>query len=132
MAKKTAVLLDDADFLTQEATEESQPGVYPQEDGTVKVVLDVTLKKANGDEIAEITITRAPTVDELAKLKTDSARFDLMMLKDDAHMKLMPSITQPQITEGIFKKMSLFDQTNLMSGVASHFLPRPKRESKKG
>lgn len=97
------------------------PGVYPQDDGTQKVVLDMPLK--SGDkEIWVVTLLRAPSAGESDKA---GGRAALLNMSDSAHMAVLPAITEPSISANIYRRMLLsspLDTTNLMVAVNSFFL----------
>ena len=97
------------------------PGVYPQDDGTQKVVLDMPLK--SGDkEIWVVTLLRAPSAGESDKA---GGRAALLNMSDSAHMAVLPAITEPSISANIYRRMLLsspLDTTNLMVAVYSFFL----------
>lgn len=101
--------------------EQEMPGVYPQDDGTQKVVLDMPLK--SGDkEIWVVTLLRAPSAGESDKA---GGRAALLNMSDSAHMAVLPAITEPSISANIYRRMLLnspLDTTNLMVAVNSFFL----------
>lgn len=116
-----AILLDEPGAVPQDNQDPGalmDPGVYPQDDGTVHVVLDVPLKRGEGAEIYTVKLLRAPTPAE-----TDKAGGRVMVLQmyDSAHKKLLPQLSEPPITERIYDKLSPYDQQNLIMGVSSFF-----------
>ena len=111
------ILLEDPENLLQE------PGAYPQDDGTVNVVMDIPLRRGDGADIYVVKLVRAPNTDEVNKA---GGRVMLLQMYDSAHMSLLPKITEPQITERIYRQLSPFDQQNLIMGVCS-FFGRSKR-----
>lgn len=97
------------------------PGVYPQDDGTQKVVLDMPLKSGE-KEIWVVTLLRAPSAGESDKA---GGRAALLNMSDSAHMAVLPAITDPSISANIYRRMLLsspLDTTNLMVAVNSFFL----------
>lgn len=109
--EKAVVLLDDE-------TELLQPGVYPQDDGTVDVMLDIPLSRGDGAEIYRVKLHRAPTADEINKA---GGRAMLLQMYDSAHMSVLPRISEPQINERTYRQLSPFDQQNLIMGVCVFF-----------
>lgn len=113
--KENGIAAVDAEYL--------EPGAYPQPDKTCKIVLEDPIKFANGHETYTVSLFRAPTVGEISKA---GGRASLFNLDDAAHTKLLPGISDPQITQALYGRMSLFDQQILMNGVISFFMPKQK------
>jgi hypothetical protein len=127
MESETAILADVADTRSiniddiDSGDEYEAAGIYPQDDGTVKIVLDMPLK--SGDkEIWVVTLLRAPSAGESDKA---GGRAALLNMSDSAHMAVLPAITEPSISANIYRRMLLnspMDTTNLMVGINSFFL----------
>lgn len=111
----------DAIDIDADDSKMEEPGVYPQDDGTVKIVLRKPLKRGDED-IHIITLLKPPTIGDMEKA---GGRAQLLNMMDTAHMAVLPSITEPQITSGIYRKMLLnspSDTTSLMVAVNSFFI----------
>ena len=93
-------------------------GAYPQDDGSVDVVLDEPLVRGDGTEIYKIKLIRAPTAGEINKA---GGRAMLLQMYDAAACKVLPAISDPPITERIYDQLSAFDQQNLIMGIVSFF-----------
>ncbi len=107
-----AILLDD------ENTNLQSPGTYPCDDGTVDVILDEPLVRGDNTEIYKIKLVRAPNADEINKA---GGRAMLLQMYDSAAMKVLPTITDPPISDRIYRQLSPFDQQNLIMGIVSFF-----------
>lgn len=95
------------------------PGVYPKDDDTIDIILKKPLVRADGLKIFLVKLFRAPNAGELNKA---GGRSMLLQMYDSAHISILPSITEPQITAGMFKNMSVSDQQKLITGVCSFFI----------
>lgn len=82
-----------------------------------KITLKTPLLLADGNTINEVTLND-PNAGALKGLN----RFDLLMMNDDAHKKLLPRISQPCITAPMFEQMSLKDTQKIMTKVVSFFV----------
>ena len=107
-----AINLDDVTDQLPEA------GAYPQDDGTVDVILDEPMVRGDNTEIYKVKLLRAPNAGEINKA---GGRAMLLQMYDSAAMKVLPAITDPPITERIYQQLSPFDQQNLIMGVVSFF-----------
>lgn len=102
-----------------EAVEQPQaPNVYPQDDGTVLVVLNDALKRKDGSEFREVTIIRGLTAAEEDK-SGGSTAFGMGL--NHAFSKVIGNITEPQITGNRFMNMESNDRTLLKQGITYFF-----------
>lgn len=104
--------------LDDEVNQLPDAGAYPQDDGTVDVILDEPMVRGDGSEIYKIKLIRAPNAGEINKA---GGRAMLLQMYDSAAMKVLPTITDPPISERIYQQLSPFDQQNLILGVVSFF-----------
>lgn len=81
-----------------------------------KVTLKTPLLLADGNSVSEITITE-PSAGALKGIN----RYDLLIMNDEAHKKLLPRISQPCITAQMYEQMSLKDTQKLMNQVVGFF-----------
>ncbi len=101
--------------------DEREPGAYPQDDGTVDVVLKRPLTQGSGDTtktVFFVRLVRAPTPAEADKA---GGRAMILQMYDSAHKSLLPKISEPTITPAIYERMTLRDQQSLIMGVCSFF-----------
>lgn len=80
------------------------------------VVFSKPLKLADDKEIKE-TVVSEPNP---AALKGVS-RYDLLTMNDEAHKKVLPRITYPQITAKLYDQLSLKDSQKLINKVIGFF-----------
>ena len=85
----------------------------------MKVILDTPLKRSDKSEITEVIILGMPLTKDMNKA---GGRARLLQMFDDAHMAVMPTVTQPTITPNMWNQMSGVDTSNLMKGVNSFFV----------
>jgi hypothetical protein len=82
-----------------------------------KITLKKPLQIGDGQYISEVELIE-PTAAAMKGLN----RFDILMMNDDAHKKLLPRISHPSITAAIFDRMSLKDTQKIMTKVTSFFV----------
>lgn len=94
---------------------ESQAGEFlPNEN---RIVLKNPLQIGDGQHISEVELIE-PTAAAMKGLN----RFDILMMNDDAHKKLLPRISRPSITAQMFERMSLKDTQKIMTKITSFFV----------
>lgn len=120
---RNSISLDEAD------SERPEPGMYPQENGSVKVILDVPLMRGE-TEIYEVIVHGKPPIGAVDSVGGQAA---LMNMNLQAHGSVMASVTEPPITQKIWQKMyiqSNCDTTHLMAALTSFFISStPKGKS---
>lgn len=87
------------------------------------IVLKTPLPLADDKHITEFEITE-PNAAAMKGL----SRFDILTMVDDAHKKLLPRISYPQITPNLFNQMSLKDSQKVMNVVVSFFVESEEDE----
>lgn len=107
------------EVILDETETAEEPDAYPQPDGTVKVILSTPLKRSDKSEITEVIILGMPLTKDMNKA---GGRARILQMYDDAHMAIMPTVTQPTITPNIWNQMSGLDTNNLMKGVLHFFV----------
>lgn len=97
---------------------DAEPGAYPQEDGTVLIVLKEPIQRTEGDPVTKVSIFRELT----AKEEDDAGGKNILyMMQNSAYSKIINRVTNPMITGNVFMRLSSRDRTSLMQGVL-HFL----------
>lgn len=96
-------------------TKENEGVMVPNPTNLIKLRKPIVL--AGGQQITEVLLTE-PNAGAMRGLN----RFDILMLNDDAHKKLLPRISSPSITAAMFDQMSLKDTQDIMSKVTSFFV----------
>ena len=81
------------------------------------IVLKTPLPLADDKQITEFKLTE-PNAAAMKGL----SRFDILTMVDDAHKKLLPRISYPQITPNLFNQMSLKDSQKVMNTVVGFFV----------
>ncbi len=82
-----------------------------------KISFKTPLQLADDQQITEVTLTE-PNAAAMKGL----SRFDILTMVDDAHKKLLPRISYPQITPNLFNQLSLQDSQKVMNTVVSFFV----------
>ncbi len=107
-----------ANETTDVAWTEAEPGAYPQDDGTVLIVLKQPIQRTEGDPITHVSIFRELT----AKEEDDAGGKNILyMMQNAAYAKIINRVTNPMITANVFMRLPSRDRTSLMQGVL-HFL----------
>lgn len=81
------------------------------------VTLKTPLQTGENQFINEVELIE-PTAAAMKGLN----RFDILMMSDDAHKKLLPRISRPSITAAMFDRMTLKDTQNIMTKITSFFV----------
>jgi len=84
---------------------------------THKITLKKPLELADGQQLSEFEIEE-PNAAAMKGLN----RFDILMMNDDAHKKLLPRISKPSISPAMFERMSLKDTQKIMTVVTGFFV----------
>jgi hypothetical protein len=87
------------------------------------IVLKTPLPLADDKKITEIKLTE-PNAAAMKGL----SRYEILTMVDDAHKKLLPRISYPQITPNLFNQMSLKDSQKVMNVVISFFVDTEEDE----
>lgn len=106
------ILLEDPENLLQE------PGAYPQDDGTVLIVLATPLKRADSIEIKTVSVLRGLTAAEEDRAGGVAG---LSMMINSTFAKVVGSVTEPQITGNRFMQMPARDRMSVMQGILHFF-----------
>lgn len=108
---------NDQVYAADEFEEDLTPGYYPQDNGTVMVILHDELKYRKAPT-RKITIER-----ELSAAEQDKAGglAAMSMMLNQGFAKVVANVTEPQVTGNQFMNMKGKDRMNIMHGIM-HFL----------
>ncbi len=110
-----SLMLDESD----DVEDVLEPGVYPQDDGKVKIVLSRPLKRKDSEE----TIKDVMIIRELSASEQDKAGGVSMlgMMQNSAYSKIVNKVTDPMITPQTFLALPARDRVSLMQGILLFF-----------
>lgn len=109
-------------------SQEIEPGYYPQDDGTVNVVMSEPIVFGKGDtanEVWTVKLHRQPSPAEMKKLNV--GKLDLLQMYDWAHQAVLPLISEPQITPRIYEQLDGGNQQLLIMGNCHFFAPKQRK-----
>ena len=97
----------------------AEAGVYPLNDGTRLVVLRTAINR-DDNVIKSLRVVREPT----AKEEDDAGGQGALVqyLSNAAFAKIVPRVTDPQITGNVFMQLGAADRLNIKTAILS-FLP---------